>query len=411
MGYWEDRLAKSQNKRTEKSIKETEEQLRKYYSSSMKKIIGQFEETYNKLLLSIEEGKEPTPADLYKLDKYWQMQGQLRQELEKLGDKQVGALSDSFMRHYQGVYESLSLPSGKDYGTIDKKGAYQMINQIWCTDGKSWSDRVWTNTDRLQETLNQHLIDCVVTGKKPTELKKILQEDFQVSYSRADSVVRTEMAHIQTQAAQQRYIDYGIAEVEVLADEDERRCEVCGKLHGKKFKITEKMPVPAHPRCRCCVIPVVDTGNKKMELNLQLFAEKSEASLKGKTNISNTTVKLTEVQQEAQRKVEELKKQDELVFHNLDTEHHKEHCRYFLGKDDETTLLEYQKMASAFIKKDIDGNDVDGFISEAGWLFKYEHSTKQFGLLSPFGTISTYFVPDEPEEYWKKQINEYKKKE
>ena len=258
MGYWEERLAKSQNKRTEKSIKETEEQLRKYYSSAMKKIIGQFEETYNKLLLSIEEGKEPTPADLYKLDKYWQMQGQLRQELEKLGDKQVGALSDSFMRHYQGVYESLSLPSGKDYGTIDKKGAYQMINQIWCADGKSWSDRVWTNTDRLQETLNQHLIDCVVTGKKPTELKKILQEDFQVSYSRADSVVRTEMAHIQTQAAQQRYIDYGITEVEVLVGEDERTCKICSKLEGKKFSVKASMPVPAHPRCRCCIIPTFD---------------------------------------------------------------------------------------------------------------------------------------------------------
>lgn len=67
------------------------------------------------------------------------------------------------------------------------------------------------------------------------------------------------MAHIQTQAAQQRYIDYGITEVEVPEDEDERRCEVCGKLHGKRFKITETMPVPAHPRCRCCIVPVIES--------------------------------------------------------------------------------------------------------------------------------------------------------
>ena len=39
----------------------------------MKKIIKQFEETYNNVILSVEDGKEPTPADLYKLDKYWQM--------------------------------------------------------------------------------------------------------------------------------------------------------------------------------------------------------------------------------------------------------------------------------------------------------------------------------------------------
>ena len=73
MGYWEERQAKAQAKLTTKAIKETEEQLRKYYESAMQKIIGQFEQTYNKVLLSKEEGKEPTPADLYKLDKYWRL--------------------------------------------------------------------------------------------------------------------------------------------------------------------------------------------------------------------------------------------------------------------------------------------------------------------------------------------------
>ena len=81
MGYWEERQAKTQAKLTAKTIKETEEQLKKYYRSSMERIIGQFEQTYNKVLLSIEDGREPTPADLYKLDSYWKMQGQLKNEL------------------------------------------------------------------------------------------------------------------------------------------------------------------------------------------------------------------------------------------------------------------------------------------------------------------------------------------
>jgi SPP1 gp7 family putative phage head morphogenesis protein len=66
------------------------------------------------------------------------------------------------------------------------------------------------------------------------------------------------MAHIQTQAAQKRYEDYGLKEVQVWADEDERRCEICGELHQKKYPIGAVMPIPAHPRCRCCIIPVVD---------------------------------------------------------------------------------------------------------------------------------------------------------
>jgi hypothetical protein len=73
------------------------------------------------------------------------------------------------------------------------------------------------------------------------------------------------MAHIQTQAAKQRYSDAGVLEVEVWADYDERRCDVCGKLHKTKHPINGTMPIPAHPRCRCCILPVVDDDEVKTE--------------------------------------------------------------------------------------------------------------------------------------------------
>lgn len=258
MGYWEDRQAETQGRLTRRNIRETEEQLKEYYKKSMKSVIGQFETTYNKLLLSVEEGRAPTPADLYKLDTYWQMVGQLNKELQDLGDKQAALFTKKFIEEYKQIYEAIAIKDDLFFGEISTETAQQMINQIWCADGKSWSSRIWTNTGKLQEALNDNLIECVLTGKKPTELKHLLMEQFNVSFSRADSIVRTEMAHIQTQAAQQRYLDYGIQEVEVWADKDERRCDVCGKLHQKRFPIGGAMPVPAHPRCRCCIIPVVE---------------------------------------------------------------------------------------------------------------------------------------------------------
>ncbi len=106
--------------------------------------------------------------------------------------------------------------------------------------------------------MNEELVSCVASGKKTTELKQTLQNSFGVSYSNANCVARTELAHIQTKAAQQRYVDSGISFVEVWADEDERRCEKCGKLHKKRYPVNAHIPVPAHPNCRCCVIPVVD---------------------------------------------------------------------------------------------------------------------------------------------------------
>ena len=256
--YWAERQAKSQEVLSSKNIRDTEKQLKKYYFTVMKNVINNFEATYNKVLAQQAAGVEITPALLYKLDTYWILQGQLKQELQKLGDKQVALLSSKFVKQYFDIYNSIVIEGKVAFNTIDNAVARQVINSIWCADGKNWSQRVWNNIDKLQQTLNDKLINSVVAGHKSGELKKILMNEFDVSYYRADSVVRTEMAHIQTQAAKKRYEDYGLQEVEIWADKDERRCDVCGKLHKKRYPIGAAMPIPAHPRCRCCVIPVVE---------------------------------------------------------------------------------------------------------------------------------------------------------
>ena len=258
MSYWKDRMAKSQTKLTNKSIRQIEKQMKKYYSDAMKRTIADFEATYEKVLRAVGEGKEPTPADLYKLDKYWQMQGQMRRELQKLGDKQIAALSKAFEENFFEVYYSIGIPGLEAFNTIDSEMVQQLINHVWVADGKSWSQRIWENTELLAATLNEELVNCVVAGKKTSDLKKLLLERFNVSYGRADALVRTELAHIQTQAAQKRYEDYGIQEMEIWADEDERRCDVCGKLHEKRYPIGAVPPIPAHPHCRCCIVPVVE---------------------------------------------------------------------------------------------------------------------------------------------------------
>jgi len=255
--YWADRIARQQARMFDKNRIEIDRQMRKYYQRLSAQVIDDFEATYDRILATLAEGQKPTPADLYKLDKYWSMQGQLDKRLNKLGNQQIASLSKGFRSQFYDVYNSISIKGLEAFSTIDDNAIMQVINNIWCADGKAWSQRIWENVGLLKETLNEGLIHCVATGKKTSDLKKLLQERFNVSYSRADALVRTELAHIQTQAAQQRYRDYGLEEMEVLVDPDERTCEVCGKLHGKRYGINDKMPIPAHPRCRCCMIPVV----------------------------------------------------------------------------------------------------------------------------------------------------------
>ena len=257
--YWIERQAKAQNALTDKGIADTEKQLKKYYSHTMRVIIRLFEDTYNRAAESaINMGREPTPADLYKLDSYWQLQTQLAQELEKLGAKQEKLYSRNFMEHWKTIYKNIAIPGGDVFATIDTQQAQQMINAIWCADGQSWSNRIWKNTEKLQQALNEGLTESVIAGVNPDKLKNRLMEDFNVSYNRADALVRTEMAHIQTTAAEQRYKDAGIEKVQVWAKEDERLCKICGKLHEKTYYLGEKLPIPAHTKCRCCIVPVIE---------------------------------------------------------------------------------------------------------------------------------------------------------
>lgn len=265
MNYWANRMAKAQEKITSKNEKAIQKQLIKYYGSTMKKVIEDFESVYNKLLATVEADRAPTPADLYKLDKYWQLQAQAREELEKLGAKQIALLSKQFEADWFEIYYSINIEGSTAFNTIDKPMVRQMLSQIWCADGKSWSQRIWNNNSRLLETLNEGLIHIVASGKRTTDLKNLLQERFGVSYSRANTLVRTELAHIQTVAAKQRYEDYGLREYEILGNDDDscgNHSADCHEMDGKKFLYSE-MNVgvnapPFHPNCKCSIIPVVD---------------------------------------------------------------------------------------------------------------------------------------------------------
>lgn len=267
--YWIDRALAAQDAIAEKTVKDIEKQLKKYYASAMKRTIYDFERTFDKLMAAVEDGKEPTPADLYKLDTYWQTQAQMRQELQKLGDKEIALFSKKFEAEWIEVYEAFALPSDAAFATASPEMAKQMINSVWVADGKTFSQRIWKHTEQLTEMLNEHLTQSVITGKKTTQLKNLLMVSFDVAYNKADALVRTEAAHIQTQAAAQRYKDYGLKRYEFLgreAHESELKCN-CKKLNGQKFYYSElqegKNAPPLHPRCRCAIIPVIEDVVKK----------------------------------------------------------------------------------------------------------------------------------------------------
>lgn len=131
-----------------------------------------------------------------------------------------------------------------------------LISEVWCSDGKQYSKRIWHHQMQLRNMLEKGLVENVVEGKSTSELKKTLMEEFSVSYHRADTLLRTELAHIETTSTQYRYKEYNIEKWAVLVTDDERTCPTCAEMDGKEFDINEQV-VPLHPACRCCMVPVL----------------------------------------------------------------------------------------------------------------------------------------------------------
>lgn len=281
--YWEKRMLDAQKKWTDKDIDAINKQLLHYFRVASSSIIKEFEAVYDKVLAQAEEGKPITPADLYKLDRYYQMNAQLEKVLQNLGDKTSELLEKKFEKEYKHIYSALATDedgktikasiSDKAFSTIADESAKQVANQIWCADGKSWSQRIWKNLNNLQQTLNDGLIECVVTGKKTSELKKRLMERFNVTYNQAENLVRTEMAHIETQAALDRYKSSGTKKIRIIVDPDERTCDVCAKWDDEIVDIananTGKNCPPFHPRCRCTIAAVVEDKKAKAQEDIK----------------------------------------------------------------------------------------------------------------------------------------------
>lgn len=276
--WWADRREYELNVISNKTEKEINKKLDKYYTSVMKQVIADFEAVYNSLLAQLEKGEQPTVAKLYAMDKYWQMQAKLRVLCEQLGNKEVELLSKQFEQQWEATYKESALPSAEEFIIPSESNAKAMIQTTWLADNKTFSTRVWDNVQDLIATLDNELISVVTAGRSTKDLRNNLMERFNVSRSRANTLIRTEICHIQTAAAEKRYKDDGLEEYIFLGrEEHDIGCD-CKKNHGKVFRFDDpKAPrPPLHPNCRCRMAPVPksDILRRRAEETLKKEQEK-----------------------------------------------------------------------------------------------------------------------------------------
>lgn len=270
--YWRRREMRQRANLYDKTVTDLDRELGRQYLRVSRQLKREF-------LSTIEELKNKDgviePSDLYKSDRYYRLMNQCNEELSKLALKQTRTLENRLPE----VYEQQSLIEKEVlgdkfglYSTVDREAAVRVVNELWCSDGKGLSNRIWKNKDLLMQRLEDSLFDFVSRGQPTAQLTSdliadqigqtaaefgnTLDDDFREAYNNARRLVRTETARVQNRATQDRYKEAGFMKYRIIAEPD--CCEVCADLQEQVFDIDD-LVLPAHPNCRCAMAAITES--------------------------------------------------------------------------------------------------------------------------------------------------------
>lgn len=199
-------------------------------------------------------------TDIYDQNHLVKLQREILGILKHLGDDVETFASREMLTAYQDNYSQvMEVFGGIDFSMPDKKLFEKVINEPW--RGGNFSRRLWQNQDKLGRVLNDVLAQGLTRGQTTTEMAIKISNEMQKGFNEAHRLVRTETMHYLNESSLQAYKDAGVQEVEFWAAEDERTCEHCGALHGKKYPSDKPPILPLHPNCRCTYLPVVKVTN------------------------------------------------------------------------------------------------------------------------------------------------------
>lgn len=137
------------------------------------------------------------------------------------------------------------------------------VSQPWGKDGKDFSQRIWKN---YQRELPSYLMDAVlrgtIMGYGPQKVTQMMHARFQdVKRNNVHRLVVSEMAHVAEEANVRAYEENEIEQYEYMATLESHTCDVCARLDGQIFKVSERRPGVNYPimhgRCRCTTVPYI----------------------------------------------------------------------------------------------------------------------------------------------------------
>lgn len=161
--------------------------------------------------------------------------------------------------YYQSIY---MIQSGTGIGTsfslLNETTVTTAITTAW--SGNQFSDRIWTNKDKLISSLKQTITQGLIKGNGVQDMARSLKGTMNSNYSNALRLTRTETAYVMGEATAKGYGQSGyVYQYIYVATLDSRTSSICREEDNKVFRLKDrKVGVnypPLHPNCRSCVAP------------------------------------------------------------------------------------------------------------------------------------------------------------
>lgn len=204
----------------------------------------------------------------YHISKLEALKIQTQQSLEVMFSKQMGtvtgAMGDIFESgYYHTAYElQKGFNIGWDIAGLDQSQIEKVLSKPWAVDGKNFSERIWTNKEKLISELHGELTQNIMLGADPQKAIDSLAKKMNTSRQNAGRLIMTEEAYFSSAAQRDCFNELDVEQYEIVATLDSHTSAICRSLDGKHFPMKDFQAgvtaPPFHVYCRSTTVPYFD---------------------------------------------------------------------------------------------------------------------------------------------------------
>lgn len=178
----------------------------------------------------------------------------------RLTDRLIDTYEQSY---YRSIYDQQRRSeTGFDFTKLADRDVQAAIATKWA--GSNYSDRIWKNTKKLAESLEDVITQGLMTGQSIRDMELALEARVVSERYKINRIIRTEVNHCCNQGTLMSYKAAGTLRYIYLATLDMRTSSICRSLDKEVFFVSKaevgvNFP-PMHPNCRSTTMAYPEDG-------------------------------------------------------------------------------------------------------------------------------------------------------